>query len=114
MSMSEAALMVECVSHSYGARKALDDVSFAVQPARFVALGPANRVAIIDATTHKVTKYLLVGQRVWHLAFTPDEKYLLTTNGVSNDVSIIDVAAQKVIKTIQVGELPWGITISRE
>src|SRR3954447_15873607 len=54
----------------------------------FVALGPANRVAIIDATTHQVTKYLLVGQRVWHLAFTPDEKYLLTTNGVSNDVSI--------------------------
>jgi PQQ-dependent catabolism-associated beta-propeller protein len=80
----------------------------------FVALGPANRVAIIDAVTHKVTKYLLVGQRVWHLAFTPDEKYMLTTNGVSNDVSIIDVAAQKVIKTIQVGELPWGITISRQ
>jgi YVTN family beta-propeller protein len=80
----------------------------------FVALGPANRVAIIDATTHQVTKYLLVGQRVWHLAFTPDEKYLLTTNGVSNDVSIIDVVAQKVIKTIQVGELPWGITMSRQ
>jgi PQQ-dependent catabolism-associated beta-propeller protein len=80
----------------------------------FVALGPANRVAVIDATTHQVTKYLLVGQRVWHLAFTPDEKYMLTTNGVSNDVSIIDVAAQKVIKTIQVGELPWGVTISRQ
>ena len=56
-----------------------------------------------------VTKYLLVGQRVWHMAFTPDEKYLLTTNGVSNDVSVIDVAAQKVVKTIQVGELPWGV-----
>ena len=65
-----------------------------------------------DVATHEVTKYLLVGQRVWHMAFTPDEKYLLTTNGVSNDVSVIDVAAQKVIKTIQVGELPWGITIS--
>src|SRR5713226_2551982 len=31
----------------------------------FVALGPANRVAVVDATTHTVTKYLLVGQRVW-------------------------------------------------
>lgn len=51
---------------------------------------------------------------MWHTAFTPDEKYLLTTNGVSNDVSIIDVAALKVIKTIQVGELPWGVTISRQ
>jgi PQQ-dependent catabolism-associated beta-propeller protein len=79
----------------------------------FVALGPANRVAVIDAATHEVVKYLLVGQRVWHMAFTPDEKYLLTTNGVSNDVSIIDVAALKVIKTIQVGELPWGVAIAR-
>jgi PQQ-dependent catabolism-associated beta-propeller protein len=78
----------------------------------FVALGPANRVAVVDAASHAVTKYLLVGQRVWHMAFTPDERYLLATNGVSNDVSVIDVAAQKVVKTIQVGELPWGVTIS--
>jgi PQQ-dependent catabolism-associated beta-propeller protein len=78
----------------------------------FVALGPANRVAVIDGKTHQVTKYLLVGQRVWHMAFTPDGKYLLTTNGLSNDVSVIDVAALKVIKSIQVGELPWGVTIS--
>lgn len=33
-----AALSVLNVSHSYGARKALDDVSFEVKPARFVAL----------------------------------------------------------------------------
>jgi len=79
----------------------------------FVALGPANRVAVIDAATHEVKKYLLVGQRVWHMAFTPDEKYLLTTNGLSNDVSIIDVASLKVVKTIQVGELPWGIAMSQ-
>jgi YVTN family beta-propeller protein len=46
--------------------------------------------------------------------FTPDEKFLLVTNGVSNDVSVIDVAALKVIKTIQVGELPWGITIAKQ
>src|SRR5438270_2896161 len=80
----------------------------------FVALGPANRIAVVDGTTHQVTKYLLVGQRVWHMAFTPDEKFLLSTNGVSNDVSVIDIASLKVIKTIQVGELPWGVTISRE
>ena len=79
----------------------------------FVALGPANRIAVVDGTTHQVQKYLLIGQLVWHMAFTPDEKYLLTTNGVSNDVSVIDVASLKVIDTIQVGELPWGITISQ-
>jgi YVTN family beta-propeller protein len=48
------------------------------------------------------------------MAFTPDERFLLVTNGVSNDVSVIDVAALKVIKTIQVGELPWGITIANQ
>jgi YVTN family beta-propeller protein len=78
----------------------------------FIALGPANRVAVVNGATHEVLKYLLVGQRVWHMAFTPDEKYLLTTNGISNDVSVVDVTNLKVIKTIQVGELPWGIAIS--
>jgi PQQ-dependent catabolism-associated beta-propeller protein len=79
----------------------------------FVALGPANRVAVINGATHEVQKYLLVGQRVWHMAFTPDEKYLLTTNGLSNDVSVIDVARLRAINTIQVGELPWGVAISQ-
>ena len=44
----------------------------------FVALGPANRVAVVDAQTFEVEKYLLVGQRVWQLAFSPDEKFLYT------------------------------------
>jgi PQQ-dependent catabolism-associated beta-propeller protein len=78
----------------------------------FVALGPANRVAVVDTATFKVTQYLLVGQRVWHLGFTPDDKYLLTTNGLSNDVSVIDVAALKVVKSIPVGRLPWGVAVS--
>jgi len=34
----DAALRVDGLSHFYGARKALDDVSFAVRPASFVAL----------------------------------------------------------------------------
>jgi ABC-2 type transport system ATP-binding protein len=36
--ISDAALSVEGLSHSYGARKALEAVSFAVRPASFVAL----------------------------------------------------------------------------
>jgi YVTN family beta-propeller protein len=48
------------------------------------------------------------------MSFTPDEKYLLTTNGLSNDISVIDVASLKVIKSIQVGELPWGVTITKQ
>jgi YVTN family beta-propeller protein len=59
-----------------------------------------------------VRKYLLVGQRVWHLALTPDEKLLFTTNGNSNDVSVIDVQSLKVIKSIPVGQAPLGVASS--
>ena len=33
----------------------------------FIALGPANRVAVVDSKTKEVIKYLLVGQRVGNL-----------------------------------------------
>ena len=79
----------------------------------FVALGPANRVAVIDAQSYEVMRYLLVGQRVWNLAFNPDQTRLYTTNGVSNDISVIDLAALKVIKSIPVGQLPWGVVSRR-
>ncbi len=79
----------------------------------FVALGPANRVAVIDAKTLEVEKYLLVGQRVWQLAFTPDEALLFVTNGNSNDVSVIDVPSLTVVKSIPVGTAPWGVAISQ-
>ncbi|WP_150524104.1 PQQ-dependent catabolism-associated beta-propeller protein [Roseibium sediminis] len=78
----------------------------------FVALGPANRVAVINIPNREVEKYILVGQRVWQLEFTPDEKYLLTTNGNSNDITVIDVAAQEAIKSIQVGQQPWGVVVT--
>ena len=79
----------------------------------FVALGPSNRVAVIDGKTFEVEKYLLVGQRVWQLAFTPDESLLFSTNGVSNDVSVIDVKALKVVKSVTVGRFPWGVVVSQ-
>jgi YVTN family beta-propeller protein len=66
----------------------------------------------VDAQTYEVEKYLLVGQRVWQLAFTPDEKLLFTTNGTSNDVSVIDVADLTVTKSIPVGRYPWGVVVS--
>jgi PQQ-dependent catabolism-associated beta-propeller protein len=78
----------------------------------FIALGPANRVAVVDTSTFKVLKYILVGQRVWQMYFTPDGKLLFTTNGASNDVTAIDVAAQKAIKSIKVGRYPWGVVVS--
>jgi len=76
-----------------------------------VALGPANRVALINVKTLQVEKYFLVGQRVWNLAFSTDQKRVYTTNGVSNDISIIDLEAMKVVKSIAVGRYPWGLVV---
>ena len=77
-----------------------------------MALGPANRVAVINTTTYEVEKYILVGQRVWQLAFTPDQKTLISTNGVSNDVTFIDTASGEPVKSVTVGALPWGVVVS--
>ena len=77
----------------------------------YVALGPANRVAVVDLKTFEVKKYFLVGQRVWHLALTPDEDFLFTTNGVSNDVTVIDLAQGRAINSIKVGRYPWGLAL---
>lgn len=78
----------------------------------FVALGPANHIAVVDANSFEVLDYLLVGRRVWHMAFNNDESLLLTTNGVSGDVSVIDVADLKVLKSIKVGRFPWGVVVT--
>ncbi len=93
----------------------------------FIALGPANRIAVVDVPQRKVLsyvstsqevynptvkKYLLVGQRPWHMALTPDEKFLLTANGLSNDVSVIRVSDLRVVETIPVGQQPWMVLVS--
>lgn len=59
----------------------------------------------------KVEKYLLVGARVWNLAFSPKEERLYTTNGVSHDVTIIDLAKHKVTKFIAVGRYLWDVAV---
>jgi len=77
----------------------------------YVAMGPANRVAVINTETYAVEDYLLVGERVWNLAFSSDHRRLYSTNGVSNDISIIDLTQHKVIKSIKVGHFPWGLVV---
>lgn len=76
----------------------------------FVALGPANRIAVVDTATAAVKKYVLVGQRVWHMTLTPDDQLLFTTNGGSNDVTVINVSSLAPVKSIKVGRQPWGAT----
>lgn len=74
----------------------------------FVALGPSNHIAVVNAETFEVEKYILVGRRVWHMEMTPDEKLIFTTNGVSGDVTAIDVERLQAVKSIKVGRFPWG------
>jgi PQQ-dependent catabolism-associated beta-propeller protein len=92
----------------------IQPVGIRIDPQRrygYVALGPANRVAVIDAQKLEVVTYLLVGQRVWNLEFSPDFKRLYTTNGVSNDVSLINLEDHRVTRSIAVGNFPWGVVV---
>lgn len=74
----------------------------------YVALGPSNHVAVVNAETYEVEEYILVGRRVWHMDFNEDRTLAFTTNGVSGDVTVIDVAKRAPVKTIKVGRFPWG------
>ena len=42
----------------------------------FIALGPSNHVAVVDAQTYEVLDFVLVGRRVWHLEFDLDEEHI--------------------------------------
>jgi len=66
---------------------------------------------VINMETYEVEKYLLVGQRVWNLEFSPEQDRLFTTNGVSGDMSVIDLDKLRVIKSIKVGRFPWGVAV---
>ena len=78
----------------------------------YVTNEKGNDVTVIDGATLEVVDYILVGQRVWQMAFTPDERYLFTTNGNSNDVTVIDVASARAVKSIPVGQQPWGVVVA--
>lgn len=73
-----------------------------------VALGRADRIALIDVATRKVRATIPVGKRVWHLALSPDGTRAYTANGLSNDVSVVDLVAGKTLATVPAGIAPWG------
>ena len=67
---------------------------------------------VLDDITGHVERYLLVGQRVWNLALSPDGRRVYTTNGVSNDLSVIDTAGMRVVRSVPVGQAPWGVVVA--
>ena len=76
-----------------------------------VALGRANRLALIDTKTYRVLDYILVGQRPWHIHFSADGKKVYTANGLSNDMTVVNTETWKAEKSAPVGRLPWGIVV---
>ena len=77
----------------------------------FVTLGRASHVAVVDASTHEVKKYILAGNRVWGADITEDEKELIVTNGNSDDISIIDLEKFIATSSIPVGKTPHSVRI---
>ena len=59
----------------------------------FICLGKANRLAVVDTATYKVIDYVLVGQRPWHTALSPDGTKIYSANGLTNDMTVVDVAS---------------------
>jgi PQQ-dependent catabolism-associated beta-propeller protein len=78
----------------------------------YVALGRANRVAVVDAQSWAVVDYIEVGKRVWNIEFSPDQTRLYAVNGLSDDLSIVDLSIRKTVKTVPLGKAPWGIAVA--
>jgi YVTN family beta-propeller protein len=78
----------------------------------FVSEGRAKSVAILDASTDRVTTTIAdVGARPWGIAVAPSG-LVFTANGPSNDVSVIDPGTDRVVQRIPTGASPWGIAIA--
>ncbi len=77
----------------------------------YVALGRANRVAIVDVALRSVVDYVLVGKRAWGLALSADETRLFVTNGLSDDMTVIDTQSLQAVTSIPMGLVPYGILI---
>jgi YVTN family beta-propeller protein len=77
----------------------------------FLSLGRANHIAVIDAKTHEVIKYILVGSRAWSVDLTSDESKAFVSNGLSDDVTVIDLATLEPIVSIPVGRVPHTVMI---
>ena len=76
-----------------------------------LSLGRANHVAIIDAKSHDVLQYVLVGKRAWSVDLSSDETKAYVANGLSDDITIIDMASMKPEISIPVGRVPHSVMI---
>jgi YVTN family beta-propeller protein len=76
-----------------------------------VTLGRANHVAFVDTASRKINDYVLVGNRPWGVALSPDEKMLYVANGLSDDLSVVDMETHKAVRAIPVGRVPHSVLV---
>ena len=65
-----------------------------------------NRVAVIDASTRQVKKYIRTGDDPSHLELSHDGNRLYIANSGSNDATIVDTINDQVIATAATGKRP--------
>lgn len=76
-----------------------------------ITLGRANHLAIIDARTREVLKYVLVGSRAWDVGLSRDEATAYVANGLSDDITIVDMATMEPVLSLPVGRTPHSIRV---
>lgn len=76
-----------------------------------ISLGRANHVVIIDAKSHDVLSYVLVGRRAWSVDLSSDETRAYVANGLSDDITVIDMASMKPTVSVPVGRVPHSVVI---
>jgi YVTN family beta-propeller protein len=64
---------------------------------------------VIDAVRYTEIGRILVGQRPWGIALSPDGGWLYTANGRANTVSVIATGTRTVAHTVPVGERPYDL-----
>ncbi len=71
----------------------------------------ANRVDIINTTTQKVVRAILVGTSPLAAAMSIDNSTLYVTNSGVSTVSIIDLGSDTVIQTVALPAKPQGVAV---
>jgi YVTN family beta-propeller protein len=90
----------------------IDVVKSADQQSLYVLLADAERIDVLDAQAHKVTRSIACPERPRGLAVSPDGATLYVSCGGSQGiVCVIDAASGEVRNTIPVGHTPSGLAV---
>jgi len=67
----------------------------------YVASTISNEIVVLDLPGARVRARVPVGERPWHLALSPDERWLVVGNTRSRDASVVNTAALAVERTVR-------------